>query len=223
MQLRIGWMYFKLLKRKKKYCKNIRLHFKVIWSKMLRIRLSVPLKQGQRTYASAAEIDKIIRVNHAGELGADRIYAGQMAVLGHTTKGPLIQHMWDQEKKHRAKFEELIVKHRVRPTVMTPIWNVAGFVLGAGSALMGDKAAMACTVAVETVIVDHYNDQLRTLMDDPTINKELLETITKFRDEEQEHHDTGIDHGAEQAPFYKAFSEFIKFGCKTAIAISKVI
>jgi ubiquinone biosynthesis monooxygenase Coq7 len=106
---------------------------------------------------------------------------------------------------------------------MTPIWNVVGFALGAGTALMGDKAAMACTVAVETVIVDHYNDQLRTLMEDPEANKELLETITRFRDEEQEHHDCGIDHGAEQAPFYKAMTEAIKLGCKGAIAISKVI
>lgn len=94
---------------------------------------------------------------------------------------------------------------------------------GAGSALLGDKAAMACTVAVETVIVDHYNEQLRTLMDDPETNKELLETIKKFRDEEQEHHDTGIDHGAEQTPFYKAYCELIKTGCKAAIAISKVV
>ncbi|KAK9722867.1 hypothetical protein QE152_g19457 [Popillia japonica] len=170
-----------------------------------------------------AELDSIIRVDHAGEFGADRIYAGQMAVLGSTSKGPLIKHMWDQEIKHREKFEELIRKHRVRPTAMIPIWNVMGFALGAGSALLGDKAAMACTVAVETVIVDHYNDQLRKLMGDPEVNKELLETITKFRDEEQEHHDTGMDHGAEQAPFYKAFSEAIKFGCKTAIAISKVV
>ncbi|XP_063824838.1 5-demethoxyubiquinone hydroxylase, mitochondrial [Ostrinia nubilalis] len=168
-------------------------------------------------------LDKIIRVDHAGELGADRIYAGQMAVLGNTAEGPLIQHMWDQEKKHREKFEELINKHRVRPTVLTPIWNVAGFALGAGTALLGKEAAMACTVAVETVIVDHYNDQLRTLMEDPTIDKEILETITKFRDEEQEHHDTGIDHGAEQAPFYKALTEVIKTGCKVAIEISKRI
>ncbi|KAK4879600.1 hypothetical protein RN001_007746 [Aquatica leii] len=146
-----------------------------------------------------------------------------MAILGNTEKGPLIQHMWDQEKAHRAKFEELIRKYRVRPTVMTPIWNVAGFMLGAGSALLGDKAAMACTVAVETVIVEHYNDQLRELMQDPNINKEILDTIKQFRDEEQEHHDIGIDHGAEQAPFYKAFSEFVKFGCKTAISISKSI
>ncbi|XP_047023466.1 5-demethoxyubiquinone hydroxylase, mitochondrial [Helicoverpa armigera] len=168
-------------------------------------------------------LDQIIRVDHAGELGADRIYAGQMAVLGSTAEGPLIQHMWDQEKKHRAKFEELINEYRVRPTALTPIWNVAGFVLGAGSALLGKEAAMACTVAVETVIVDHYNDQLRTLMEDPNIDKEILETITNFRNEEQEHHDTGIDHGAEQAPFYKAMTEVIKAGCKVAIALSKKV
>ncbi|CAG4953867.1 unnamed protein product [Colias eurytheme] len=168
-------------------------------------------------------LDEIIRVDHAGELGADRIYAGQMAVLGTSKEGPLIQHMWEQEKKHREKFEELISKYRVRPTVMMPLWNVAGFALGAGTALLGKEAAMACTVAVETVIVDHYNDQLRTLMEDPNIDKEILETITKFRDEEQEHHDTGIDHGAEQAPFYQALTEVIKTGCKVAIAISKKI
>lgn len=84
------------------------------------------------TATSREEFESIIRVDHAGELGADRIYAGQMAVLGNTAKGPLIQHMWDQEKRHRAKFEELIRKYRVRPTVMVPIWNVAGFALGAG-------------------------------------------------------------------------------------------
>lgn len=171
----------------------------------------------------SSQLDTIIRVDHAGELGADRIYAGQMAVLGNTPKGPMIQHMWDQEKVHKAKFEELIRKHRVRPTVMVPIWNVAGFVLGATTALMGDKAAMACTVAVEHVIVEHYNDQIRELLADPDTNKELLETITKFRDEEQEHHDIGLDHGAEQAPFYSALTEAIKLGCKTAIAISKVV
>lgn len=93
----------------------------------------------------------------------------------------------------------------------------------AGSALLGPKAAMACTVAVESVIVDHYNDQLRTLMSDPDANKELLQVIQKFRDEEQEHHNTGIDHGAENAPFYKVFTEGIKLGCRAAIAISKVI
>lgn len=193
-------------------------------------------------------LDSIIRVNHAGELGADRIYAGQMAVLGiytyiiiririfasnnefelllgKTSAGPTIAHMWEQEKIHRAKFEELIQKHRVRPTALLPIWNVAGFILGAGTAMLGEKAAMACTVAVETVIVEHYNDQLRLLMENPekTDNNEIMETIKKFRDEEQEHHDTGIDHGAEQTPFYRTLTNVIKVGCKTAIKISKVI
>ncbi|CRK89654.1 CLUMA_CG003369, isoform A [Clunio marinus] len=168
-------------------------------------------------------VDKFVRVDHAGELGADRIYAGQMAVLGHTKVGPTIQHMWDQEKVHRNEMERLIKKHRVRPTIMVPFWNVAGFVLGAGTALMGEKAAMACTVAVETVIVEHYNDQLRQLMETKNPDKELLEVITKFRDEEQEHHDCGIDHGAQQAPFYEALTNVIKFGCKTAIKISEKI
>ncbi|XP_015123243.2 5-demethoxyubiquinone hydroxylase, mitochondrial [Diachasma alloeum] len=131
--------------------------------------------------------------------------------------------MWEQEKKHREKFEELIKKHRVRPTAMLPLWNAAGFVLGAGTALLGEKAAMACTVAVETVIVDHYNEQLRTLMESGDVNQELMDTIRKFRDEEQEHHDVGLDHGAEQAPFYDALTNVIKVGCKTAIAISKII
>lgn len=116
-------------------------------------------------------IDEIIRVDHAGELGADRIYAGQMAVLGRGPMGQTIKHMWDQEIEHRKKFENLIKEYRVRPTVMTPLWNVAGFMLGAGTALMGEKAAMACTVAVETVIVEHYNDQLRQIMETPNADK----------------------------------------------------
>lgn len=119
----------------------------------------------------SALLDEIIRVDHAGELGAVRIYAGQMAVLGNGPMSKTIQHMWDQEKEHRKQFEHLIQKHRVRPTVMTPIWNVAGWMLGAGTAIMGEKAAMACTVAVETVIVDHYNDQLRQIMDSPNGDK----------------------------------------------------
>lgn len=188
-------------------------------------------------------VDKFVRVDHAGELGADRIYAGQMAVLGecsleilkklffnilisfegNTSVGPTIKNMWEQEIVHRKEMERLMRKHRVRPTIMTPFWHVAGFALGAGTALMGEKAAMACTVAVETVIVEHYNDQLRQLMESKNPDKELLEVITKFRDEEQDHHDCGIDHGAKQAPFYEALTNVIKFGCKTAIKISEKI
>lgn len=102
-------------------------------------------------------LDRIIRVDHAGEYGANQIYAGQMAVLGKTSAGNTIQHMWDQEKDHLKKFEELIPKYRVRPTAFLPLWNVAGYALGFGSALLGKEAAMACTVAVESVITDHYN------------------------------------------------------------------
>lgn len=116
-------------------------------------------------------VDEIIRINHAGELGADRIYAGQYAILGKTSVGPTLAHMWEQEKVHRREFERLIREYRVRPTIMTPIWHVAGFALGAGTALLGEKAAMACTVAVETVIVEHYNDQLRQIMENPSIDK----------------------------------------------------
>lgn len=174
-------------------------------------------------HRASKDVASMIRVNHAGELGADRIYAGQMAILGKTGMGKEIQHMWDQEKRHKAKFEELISKHRVRPTAFVPIWNVAGFVLGAGTALLGPKAAMACTVAVESVIVEHYNDQLRTLMADPHADKELLDIIQKFRDEEQEHHDLGLEHGAEQAPFYEGLTKLITLGCKVAITISKTV
>ncbi|KAH1184135.1 hypothetical protein KIL84_014751 [Mauremys mutica] len=143
-------------------------------------------------------IDRIIRVDHAGEYGANRIYAGQMAVLGRTTVGPVIQQMWDQEKDHLKKFNELMVTFRVRPTVLLPFWNVAGFALGAGTALLGKEGAMACTVAVEESISEHYNNQIRTLMEeDPEKYKELLQIIKKFRDEELEHHDVGLDHNAE--------------------------
>ncbi|XP_070580811.1 5-demethoxyubiquinone hydroxylase, mitochondrial-like [Ptychodera flava] len=167
-------------------------------------------------------LDRIIRVDHAGELGADRIYAGQMAVLGSTSVGPVIQEMWDEEKEHLQKFEELIPKHRVRPTFLLPLWNVAGFALGAGTAMLGKEAAMACTVAVEEVIGDHYDSQLRELYkDDPEKHKELLDVIKKFRDDELGHLDTGMQHDAEQAPLYSALSNFIKLGCKGAIWITE--
>lgn len=190
-------------------------------------------------------IDKFIRVDHAGEFGADKIYAGQLAVLGPKgigsipfipsrgkqvpaeETGALIQHMWDQEKEHLAAFERLLPKHRSRPTILLPIWNVAGFALGAGSALLGREAAMACTVAVESVITDHYNDQIRSLLavKDELSKEELeiLDVITKCRDDEQEHHDTGLEQEAEKAIAYPVLSNAIKFGCKAAIWVSEKI
>jgi len=181
---------------------------------------STPVKDAK----TRAMIDRIIRVDHAGELGADRIYAGQHAVLGKTPVGPLIKEMWEEEKHHRETFERLMAERRVRPTVLLPLWNIAGFALGAGTALLGKEGAMACTVAVEDVIGGHYNSQIRQLMeDDPVKHKELLEIVTKFRDDELHHHDTGLEHDAEKAPFYKALTQVIKVGCKGAIWISEKV
>ncbi|NWH57240.1 COQ7 protein, partial [Geococcyx californianus] len=174
--------------------------------------------------ARSAVIDRIIRVDHAGEFGANRIYAGQMFVLGRSSVGPLIQQMWNQEKEHLKKFDELMVAYRVRPTVLLPFWNVAGFVLGAGSALLGKKGAMACTVAVEESISDHYNSQIRRLVEeDPEKYKELLQVIKQFRDDEREHHDIGLAHDAEAAPAYSVLRTVIQLGCKAAIFLSERI
>ena len=166
-------------------------------------------------------LDEIIRVDHAGEYGATRIYDGQIAVFGKNSKiGKTIQHMADQEQEHIDKFNELILEYRVRPTALLPLWNIAGFALGASTALLGEKAAMACTVAVEKVIGEHYDEQLNLLNDD---QKDLKKIISKFRDDELEHHDIGIEHDAENAPGYKIMSKIIELGCKTAIAISKKV
>ena len=166
-------------------------------------------------------LDEIIRVDHAGEYGATRIYDGQIAVFGKDSKiGKTIQHMADQEQEHIEKFNELLIEKRVRPTALLPVWNIAGFALGAGTALMGEKAAMACTVAVEKVIGEHYREQQDLLEDD---EKELKKTIAKFEKDELEHHDIGLEHDAESAPGYKVMTKVIEIGCKAAIAISKKI
>ena len=179
---------------------------------------------GMRSLSKRAQshIDRIIRVDHAGEFGADRIYAGQLAVLGKTSVGPVIKHMWDQEKIHLELFEKLAKEHRVRPTALMPLWNVAGFALGAGTSLLGSEAAMACTVAVEEVIGEHYNSQLRQLMEsNPDDFGELKEIIKQCRDDELEHLDTGLKHDAEKAPLYEGLSQVIKLGCRSAIWLSE--
>ncbi len=182
-------------------------------------KLKKKISSNKKTHPEILE--EIIRVDHAGEYGATKIYDGQIAIFGKNTKiGKTIQHMADQEQEHINKFNELILEHRVRPTALLPIWNIAGFALGASTALLGEKAAMACTVAVEKVIGEHYNDQLALLEDD---HKELKKIISKFRDDELEHHDIGIEHDAENAPGYKIMTKVIELGCKTAIAISKKV
>ncbi|CAO3649128.1 unnamed protein product [Cunninghamella blakesleeana] len=144
------------------------------------------------------QLAPMIRVDESGEVGAYYIYKGQMAVL--------------------------VGQHRVRPSLLRPVWEVAGFVVGAGTALIGKEAAMACTEAVETVIGHHYNDQLRELFEIKDHNKDLKhlsETIAKCRDEELEHLDTAVEHDAHRAPFHTALSAVIKQGCKTAIWVAE--
>uniref|UniRef100_A0A672NTL9 5-demethoxyubiquinone hydroxylase, mitochondrial n=1 Tax=Sinocyclocheilus grahami TaxID=75366 RepID=A0A672NTL9_SINGR len=157
-----------------------------------------------------AMLDSMLRVDHAGEYGANRIYAGQMAVLGRTQTGPLIQYMWDQEKMHLERFNEILGEHRVH------YW--------ACTALLGKEGAMACTVAVEESISEHYNSQTRTLMEaNPERYTELLQLIKEFRDDEIEHHDTGLEHDTESVPGYLILKTVIQVGCKAAIYISQRI
>jgi len=163
------------------------------------------------------DVARMLRVDLAGECGATQIYAGQLAVLGKGPVGDLIRHMADQEKVHRAAFETLVADRRVRPTLLGPLWDIAGFALGAGTALLGEKAAMACTVAVEEVIDEHYRDQVAALGDrEPA----LVAQIEEFRADELEHRDTGLAHGAEQAPAYAALSRAVKTASRVAIWLS---
>ncbi len=163
-------------------------------------------------------VERMIRVDHAGEYGAVRIYAGQLAVLRHSAKAEVVREMAEQEGKHLAAFNELVARRRVRPTAMLPLWHLAGFALGAVTAALGERAAMACTVAVEEAIDAHYAGQIDALSDDEA---ELRDRIARFRDEELRHRDTGLAHGAREAPGYRLLSAAIKAGCRAAIVISE--
>ncbi|KAI9291670.1 ubiquinone biosynthesis protein COQ7 [Neoconidiobolus thromboides FSU 785] len=167
----------------------------------------------------------MLRVNQAGEIGANYIYMGQYQVFKNDPKlEPLIKHMWDQEKLHLSKFNSLIGDYKVRPTALTPLWELAGFTLGYVTASMGKEAAMACTEAVETVIGEHYNDQLRDLAEIKTEEmKEMRKTIKQFRDDELEHLETAIDHDAQKAPLHSVLTAVIQTGCKAAIYIASKV
>jgi len=166
-------------------------------------------------------IERIIRVDQAGEYGAVRIYEGQLRVLGKSAKAPVIAHMQAQEVDHLETFSTLVAKRRVRPTALMPLWHLAGLALGAGTALLGERAAMACTVAVEEVIDEHYSSQIKTLDEIGSDEKELRDTCEKFRQEELQHRDTGLEHGAEQAPGYEGLTALIKTGSRLAIWLSE--
>lgn len=145
-----------------------------------------------------------------------------------------MQHMYDQEAGHFKKFNELLAKHRIRPTVLYPVWKLAATALGWGTAMMGREAAMACTEAVETEIGTHYNDQVRVMLQwmqaeeakgvevDPDI-KQLVEDIKRIRDEELEHLDHAVENDAKQAKPYDLLTNIIRSGCKAAIKISEKI
>jgi ubiquinone biosynthesis monooxygenase Coq7 len=163
-------------------------------------------------------IDRIIRVDHAGEFGAKRIYEGQLAVLRGKPEAQAIEHMYQQELEHLRTFEKLMVERRVRPSALHPLWNAAGFALGAATALLGPKAAMACTVAVEEVIDEHYRAQSAKLGEDEA---PLKAKIDKFRAEELQHRDAGLEHGAEQAPAYPLLTGAIKAGSRLAIWLAE--
>ncbi|WP_027283948.1 demethoxyubiquinone hydroxylase family protein [Rubritepida flocculans] len=163
-------------------------------------------------------LERVIRVDHAGEYGAKRIYQGQLAVLRGTKHEPTIRHMQEQEQEHLDTFSRLIAERRVRPTALLPFWHVAGFALGAATAAMGPRAAMACTVAVEEAIDEHYRAQEENLGEDEA---ELRADIARFRAEELEHRDIGLANEAELTPGYRLLSAAIKLGCKVAIKVAE--
>ncbi len=164
-------------------------------------------------------VARMIRVDQAGEYGAKRIYAGQLAVLGRTKDGPVLKEMADVEQRHLDTFNDLMVRRHVRPTMLQPFWHVAGFALGAGTALLGREAAMACTVAVEEVIEEHYAHQAARLAheDEP----ELKEVVETFGAEEAEHRETALAHDAREAPGYEPLTAAIKAGSRLAIWLSE--
>ena len=161
----------------------------------------------------------MLRVNQAGEYGATRIYAGQLAVLrGNSHCAKLVARMAAQERKHLDRFDALMAERRVRPTILQPVWDVAGFALGAATALISEEAAMACTDAVETEIDRHYAGQLDELGEE---DPEFAADIRQFRDEELEHQETARQAGAANAVGYPVLTAAIRAGCRMAIALSK--
>ena len=163
----------------------------------------------------------MLRVDQAGEYGATRIYAGQLAVLRRNCpEAKLVARMAAQEQRHLDRFNQLMAERRVRPTALQPLWNVAGFALGAATALMSEKAALACTDAVETEIDRHYSQQLKELGEE---DRELSADIADFQADELEHRDTARGAGATEAIGYPLLTAAIRAGCRVAIGLSKRI
>tara|TARA_B100000674_G_C37857382_1_gene923071 strand:- start:629 stop:1147 length:519 start_codon:yes stop_codon:yes gene_type:complete len=167
-------------------------------------------------------LDDFLRVDHAGERAAQNIYKGQIVALkNHKDVNTLIE-MMEQEQEHLDKFDELLNQYKVRPSLLDPIWKTAGFVLGRISGSFGMKTAMACTIAVEEVIGNHYAEQIKKLEIEGK-EKQLIKILKKFRDDELEHHDTAIDFEGKNAIGFKALKFIIQSGCKTAIKIAEKV
>ncbi len=181
--------------------------------------ITLPIK-----YNKNDTLSSMLRVNHAGEYGAKRIYEGQLSIIKDPETRALIEDMYQQELKHLAYFENQIANNKARPTFLQPLWHIGGFTLGAFTALLGVKTAMLCTKAVEEVIASHYQEQIDTL-EHPIFKEEqqLKENIINFRNEELEHHDIASKHNADQAPFNTILSSLIKGICTVAIHLSKRI
>ena len=167
---------------------------------------------------NSRDIARFLRVDHAGERAAQQIYRGQLAVLRDHSSGPEIQHMMEQEVEHLETFEDLLNERGVRPSLLDPLWGVAGYALGFVTAKMGPKAAMACTIAVEEVIGEHYAEQAEQLGKDESA---LHETISRFRDEELEHRDIAVEHDGREARHYAMLRSVIQTGCRAAIKIAE--
>jgi ubiquinone biosynthesis monooxygenase Coq7 len=189
-----------------------------------RNRRERPELPGTATEAAADDIAAMIRVDHAGEFGALRIYAGQLAVLERSAAASAetaaVRRMAEQERRHFETFDALVKARNIRPTALEPVWHLAGYALGAVTALMGEKAAMACTVAVEDVIDAHYAGQIARLSAQGTEDS-LKETVERFRDDEIAHREEAVAHGAKDAPAYPLLSAAIRAGCRAAIRLSE--
>lgn len=184
-------------------------------------------KRGERPTAPGtaanSEVAEMIRVDHAGEYGAMCIYRGQLAILERRAADrntvAAVRRMAEQEARHLDSFERLINERKVRPTALSPLWQVAGYALGAGTALLGSRAAMACTVAVEEVIDEHYGKQIKRLGHDPSLRR----SVRRFQADERAHRNEALAHGAADAAGYPVLSGAIKAACRVAIHLSEKI
>jgi len=174
--------------------------------------------------AASARLAEILRVDHAGELGAVSIYRGQQAVFGSARRDmPIAEQLGEMqahEAAHLEAFDKLLTERRVRPTLLAPLWRMAGFALGAGTALLGEKAAHACTEAVESVIEQHYADQIEELR---VREPKLADDLVRYRDDELAHRDQAVENGARQAPGYALLSSVIRSGCRAAIKLAEKV